>query len=499
MASGKEQSLKQIIRFRTEKLERLRQMGINPYPYSFDVSHRSRQILEGFDTLEGKSVSVAGRIVSMRRMGKASFFHLQDLEGKIQIYMKRDEVGGEIYDIFKLVDMGDVVGVEGTVFSTKTGEISVSVNSFTLLSKSIRPLPGTKDKDGKLFHPFTDKEQRYRQRYLDLIVNPHVKDVFLKRAKIISSVRHFLDEAGFAEVETPVLQPLYGGAFARPFKTEHHTLDQKLYLRIADELYLKRLIVGGFERVYELSKVFRNEGMDRLHNPEFTMLEFYVAYADYFFLMDFTEKLIKHAASSIGLSSVEVDEKIIDLSPPYRRISYMATLSEAVGEDVSHVGEAALRNICDRFGIELEEDSNPGKMYELLMARLVEPDLVMPTFVVDYPKVISPLAKTKRDGNDSVVERFELFIGGREMANAFSELNDPIDQRQRLKAQTELRGKGDMEAQTLDEDFLSAVEVGMPPTGGVGIGMDRLVMLLTGQSSIRDVILFPTMRSQDHE
>ncbi|MEE9167703.1 MAG: lysine--tRNA ligase [Candidatus Neomarinimicrobiota bacterium] len=499
MVRQKEKSLHQIIEFRKEKLDAVRSLGVNPYPYSLEVTHKSHQILADFDGMDGKKVTVAGRIVSMRRMGKASFFHIQDQDGKIQIYSKRDNLSEKTYELLKQLDIGDIVGVEGAVFATKTREISISANQLILLSKSLRPLPGMKEKDGTVFHSFTDKEQRYRRRYLDLIVNPHVKDTFIKRARIVRTVRDFLDDKGFVEVETPVLQPLYGGAFASPFKTRHRTLDQELYLRIADELYLKRLIIGGFDRVYELSKVFRNEGMDRNHNPEFTMLEFYVAYVDYNFLMDFTEKLIQKAAESVDMSSLSRGEEKIDLAPPYRRISYMELLNGAVGEDVFDMNERQLRKACDRLGIELEENSHLGRIYEIMMRELTEPKLISPTFVIDYPKVISPLAKVRRDGNSALVERFELFINGHELANAFSELNDPIDQRERLENQSRLKRRGYREAQTMDEDFLQALETGMPPTGGVGIGIDRLVMLLTGQRSIKDVILFPAMRPQTHE
>jgi len=494
MSEDKQQSLKQIIEARTEKLKQLEELGITPYPYSYDVSHGSEEILSGYDKLAGKTVTVAGRIISMRRMGKASFFHIQDYRGKIQTYIKKDIVGEKAYELFKLFDIGDIVGVSGELFKTKTGEISVSCAELTLLAKSLRPLPGAKEKEGSIFHAFADKEQRYRNRYLDLIVNPEVRDTFVKRAKIITAIRSFLDGEGFVEVETPVLQPLYGGASARPFKTRHHALDQELYLRIADELYLKRLIIGGYDGVYELSKVFRNEGMDRNHNPEFTMLEFYKAYVDYLFLMNFTENLIRVAAEAIGVTTVTVGESEVDLTVPFARKPYMDLLTEAVGEDLTEADEGRLRSICGEKGIELEPGAHLGRMYEVLMRELVEPKLIAPTFVIDYPKAISPLAKIKRDGNASIVERFELFIGGAEFANAFSELNDPIDQRQRLEAQAALREKGDEEAQTLDEDFLRAVESGMPPTGGVGLGIDRLVMLLTGQKTIKDVILFPAMR-----
>ena len=499
MSTEKAQSLKQIMDFRLEKLETLREMGVDPYPYQFEVSHHSSEIFERFEDLADSSVSIAGRIVSLRKMGKASFFHVQDQEGKIQVYIKRDEVGEESYSMFKLLDIGDIIGVTGTVFRTKTEEISVSCEKLKLLSKSIRPLPVGKEKDGEVYHAFKDKEQRYRRRYLDLIVNPDVKEDFVKRAKIISAIRKFLDKGGFVEVETPVLQPIYGGAFARPFVTKHNALDQTLFLRIADELYLKRLIAGGFDGVYEISKVFRNEGMDRNHNPEFTMLEFYKAYVDYHFLMDFVESLIRTASEAVGVTNLDAEGKSIDLSRPFERSSYMDLLSGAVGQDLTDVTEEELKKICSKKRLELEKDAHLGRMYEVLMRDLVEPNLVMPTFVTDYPKVISPLAKIRRDGNESIVERFELFVGGAELANAFSELNDPIDQRRRFEAQVELRERGDEEAQSLDEDYLQSMEIGMPPTGGVGIGIDRLTMLLIGKVNIKDVILFPAMRPQDDE
>lgn len=499
MASEKAQSLKQIIDFRLEKLEKLREMGVNPYPYSFDISHRSTEILEGFEELADETATVAGRIVSLRKMGKASFFHIQDQDGKIQVYLKRDTVGEELYEVFRLFDIGDIVGVSGKVFKTRTGEISIACEKLQMLSKSVRPLPSVKKKDGEMFHAFSDKEQRYRHRYLDLIVNPEVKDDFVKRAKIISAVRNFLDDGGFVEVETPVLQPLYGGAFARPFRTRHHALDQTLYLRIADELYLKRLIAGGFDGVYEISKVFRNEGMDRNHNPEFTMLEFYKAYVDYTYLMDLVESLVRSAARVVDAETVAVSSEVIDLSRPFQRISYMDLLNDAAGEDLTDATEKDLSSLCKKLHVTLEADAHLGRMYEVLMRELVEPNLIQPTFVIDYPKVISPLAKIRRDGNEAIVERFELFIGGGELANAFSELNDPVDQRRRFEAQVLLRQQGDEEAQTLDEDYLQAMEIGMPPTGGVGIGMDRLVMLLLEKTNIKDVILFPAMRPQDDE
>ena len=499
MSSDREQSLKQIMQYRLEKLEKLRDLGVNPYPYNFDVSHHSKEIVDGFDNMADKPVSVAGRIVSLRKMGKASFFHVQDMEGKIQVYIKRDEVGEGIYEIFKLLDMGDIVGISGKVFKTKTEEVSVSCEKLELLSKSIRPLPGAKEKDGEVYHAFKDKEQRYRHRHLDLIENPEVKDDFIKRARIIAAVRNFLDDAGFVEVETPVLQPLYGGASARPFTTQHLALDQTLYLRIADELYLKRLITGGFDGVYEISKVFRNEGMDRNHNPEFTMLEFYKAYVDYNFLTDLVESLIRAAAEAIDVSTLDVSGQSVDLSKPFRRARYMDLLKDAIGEDLTGATEKDLSTLCNKRKIPLEKDAHLGRMYEVLMRELVEPNLIKPIFVTDYPKVISPLAKVRRDGNESIVERFELFMDGGELANAFSELNDPLDQRRRFEDQVQLRERGDEEAHTLDEDYLQSVETGMPPTGGVGMGIDRLTMLLIGKKNIKDVILFPAMRPQDDE
>ena len=496
MAAEKEQSLAQIIQFRKEKAAKLQEMGVNPYPYVYDRTHRSTEIIDGYEKLVGKTVSAAGRLVSLRRMGKAAFFHIQDDVGKIQCYVKRDNVGKEDYEVFKLLDIGDIVGAKGNVFTTKTGEISIDVAELAVLAKSIRPLPGSKEKDGATFHAFADKEQRYRQRHLDLVVNPEVRDVFRKRAQITSSLRAFLDQHEFLEVETPVLQPIYGGAFARPFTTHHQALDSTLYLRIADELYLKRLIIGGFDRVYEMAKDFRNEGMDKSHNPEFTMLEYYAAYVDYNFLMDFTEELIQAAADAVGVKTVDINGTSIDLSKPYRRAGYVELLEESTGEEINISDATLLGKLCKSHGIKAEKGAHVGTLLELLMKNLVEPKLLEPTFVIDYPKAISPLAKLKRDDDSGeIVERFELFIGGRELANSFTELTDPVDQRERLMEQGELRQQGDEEAQSFDEDFVRAVEVGMPPTGGVGLGVDRLVMLLTGQSSIRDVLLFPAMRT----
>jgi len=487
-------SLKQIINFRLEKLEKLRESGVNPYPYSYSASHKSEDILKNEKQLDGETVTIVGRLMSMRKMGKASFCHVQDEDGRMQIYVRRDDIGVDAYQNFKLLDIGDFIGVEGYVFKTKMGETSIHANEVTILSKSIRPIPIVKEKEGEEFDSFADKELRYRNRHLDLIVNHDVKDTFIKRAKIISSIRQFLDNDGFIEVETPILQPLYGGANARPFSTHHNSLDQELYLRIADELYLKRLIIGGIDKVYELAKNFRNEGIDRNHNPEFTSLEFYQAYVDYEYMMDFVEKLIRSAADSIGDQKVVWGDMKIDLSTTFARKPIFELLSEATGADVSQLDEKELVKICDKFKIDNPPKLNYGQLLDLLMSKLVEPNLIQPTFVIDYPKAISPLAKKHRGGNPELVERFELFIGGMEFANAFSELNDPVDQRERFENQDKLGKEGDEEAHPVDENFLQAVESGMPPAGGVGIGIDRLVMLLTNNRWIKDVILFPTLR-----
>ena len=489
------QSLKQIIQFRRDKLDAIRAAGVNPYPYRFDATHTSVAVKENYSELEGKDVTVAGRIMSLRVMGKASFVHIQDQAGRIQSYVRRDDVGVDNYQVFKKLDIGDILGVIGYVFTTKTGEISIHAKTITILAKSIRPLPIVKEKDGDTFDAFQDKELRYRNRHLDLIVNPGIRAIFIKRAKIISAVRKYFDERDFLETETPVLQPLYGGASARPFVTHHNTLDQKLYLRIADELYLKRLIIGGFERVYEISKDFRNEGMDRNHNPEFTMLEFYQAYVDYEFQMDLVENLVQTVAAQVDALKVRWNGVEIDLSRPFARRPILDLLREATGHELGSAAVAEMVAICKEFEISVPDNPNYGQLLDLLMKELVEPNLLQPTFVIDYPKVISPLAKLHRSGDPELVERFELFIGGAEFANAFTELNDPIDQRERFDAQARLRAAGDEEAQVVDENFLQAVECGMPPTGGVGLGIDRLVMLLTEQRSIRDVIFFPAMRS----
>ena len=496
-----EMDLNALMKRRLEELEELKNMGITPYAYAYDVTAHSTEIKENYDDFENKTVRIAGRLMAIRKMGKASFAHVQDADGKIQIYLRRDDIG-EQYKAFKLLDIGDIIGVEGFVFKTRTGEISVHVEDLQLLAKSIRPIPIPKeviDENGNkiIYDQFSDKELRYRQRYVDLIVNPHVKDVFIKRSKIITAIRNYLDNKGLLEVETPVLQPIYGGAAARPFVTHHNTLDMPLYLRIADELYLKRLIVGGFDGVYEISKDFRNEGMDRTHNPEFTMLELYVAYKDYIWMMGFVENMVNEIAQSVfGKTVFEIDGKEIDFKPPWKRISMTDELQKITGIDVLTATEDDLRKELKSRGIETDEKMSKGKLIDELFSEAVEPTLIEPTFVMDYPLEISPLAKKHRS-KEGLVERFEGFVLGREICNAFSELNDPIDQKQRFIEQKKAAERGDEEAtKQIDEDYVQALEYGMPPTAGLGIGIDRLVMLLTNQPSIRDVIFFPQMRPQ---
>ena len=494
--SDQKKSLKQIMDFRIEKLDTLNKNGINPYPEKFDVTHSSNDIKEDYPKYEGRNVVVAGRIMAMRKMGKASFMQIMDSSAKIQIFIRKDDIGELNYSNFKLLDIGDFIGIEGEVFTTKTGEISVKTKILTILAKSIRPLPIVKEKNGQLFDEFSDKEQRYRNRHLDLILNPEVRTTFKKRSSIIQSIRRFLDDKGFLEVETPILQPIYGGANAKPFTTHHNALDQKLFLRIADELYLKRLIIGGFDRVYEIAKDFRNEGMDRNHNPEFTMLEFYWAYSDYEDCMVLVEELFQQAAGRVKALQIEWGDQSIDLSKKFERRTFLELLNEATGYDLDEFDKDKIKFICKENNIEIDDNANIGQMLDELMSNLVEPNLIDPTFVIDYPKVISPLAKLHRNGNPNIVERFELFIGGAEFANSFTELNDPLDQRKRLEEQAKFKDLGDEEAQPIDENFIQAMECGMPPTGGVGIGIDRLVMLLTGNRWIKDVILFPTLRPE---
>jgi len=489
-----------LIKRRYEELDTLIKSGVLPYAYSYDVDSSSQDIKSNFKDDEKRNVRIAGRIMAIRRMGKASFAHLMDHKGRIQIYLRNDDIGEE-YNAFKLMDIGDVVGVEGYTFKTKTGEISVHVTSLKLLAKSIRPLPiakETTDEQGKkvIHDQFVDKELRYRQRYVDLVVNPSVRGIFEYRSKIITAMRRFLDEQSYVEVETPVLQPLYGGAAARPFTTHHNALDTDLYLRIADELYLKRLIVGGFNGVYEISKDFRNEGMDRTHNPEFTMMELYVPYKDYFWMMDFVEKLITNICNSVfNTLEFTFEGKSLNFKIPWKRISYVEAIEEKTGMNVISDSEKELEGAAKKLGIELDAIDNRAKLIDEIFGEAVEPDLIEPTFVIDYPMILSPLAKKHRS-KEELVERFEAYVGGKELCNAFSELNDPIDQRKRFEVQVKLREAGDEEAHQIDEDFLRAIEYGMPPTAGLGIGVDRLVMLLTNQPSIRDVILFPQMRPE---
>ena len=490
-------NLQEIIKFRLEKLEKIKNAGINPYAYNFDKKDSIESLTQKGENGIGEKVMTAGRMVSFRKMGKASFTHIQDDSGKIQIYLKNDLLPESIYDnIVRNLDLGDIIGCTGQLFVTKMGELSIKADNINILSKNIRPLPNMKEKEGESFNAFEDKELRYRHRQLDLIANPSIKAVFKKRAKIISSIRKYLDDNNFIEVETPVLQPVYGGASARPFTTFHNTLEQSLYLRIADELYLKRLIVGGFEKVYELAKNFRNEGMDRNHNPEYTSLEFYQAYSDIYEMMEFTEKLFKQVAEKTGDKTLSFAGHTIDFKKPFLKNTMFDLLQVYTKEDLSEMDENELTDFAKSKSIGISDGMNYGQVLDKIFGELVEPHLIEPIFVTDYPKAISPLAKEDRNGKADIVERFELFIAGMEFANAFSELNDPIEQRIRLESQAKLRDSGDEEAQIVDENFLQAMEIGMPPTGGVGIGVDRLVMLLTQQESIKDVILFPAMRHE---
>jgi lysyl-tRNA synthetase class 2 len=495
-----QQDLNVLIQRRYEELEELKTKGIEPFAYSFDVDSDSESIKQNYVEADVKNVKIAGRIMAIRRMGKASFAHVQDHTGRIQIYLKKDEIGEE-YDAFKLLDIGDIIGIEGFVFKTKTGEISVHTKSLKVLSKTLRPLPiakETTDEHGnKTIHDqFADKELRYRQRYIDLVVNPHIKDVFIKRSKIITALRKFLDEHDFLEVETPVLQPLYGGAAARPFITHHNTLDIPFYLRIADELYLKRLIVGGLNGVYEISKDFRNEGMDRTHNPEFTMMELYVPYKDYNWMMDFVESMIQFICNDVfGKFDFNYEGNQIDFSGKWNRISMVDSIQEKAGINVISASVEELKVAAKKLGIDIKSIEGKGKLIDEIFSVAVQPGLIQPTFVMDYPIELSPLAKLHRS-KEGVVERFEGYVAGREISNAFSELNDPIDQRKRFEGQKKMMDEGDEEAHQIDEDFIRALEYGMPPTAGLGVGIDRLVMLLTNQSSIRDVIFFPQMKPE---
>nr|WP_297789056.1 lysine--tRNA ligase [uncultured Allomuricauda sp.] len=487
---------------RREKLTKLREMGINPYPAAlYPVDTTSKSIKNDFE--EGKKVVISGRLMSRRIQGKASFAELQDSEGRIQVYFNRDEIcpGDDktLYnDVYKkLLDIGDIIGIEGELFTTQVGEKTVMVKNFSLLSKSLKPLPLPKvDDEGKVYDAFNDPELRYRQRYVDLVVNPHVKDTFIKRTKITNSIREFYNQKGYLEVETPILQPIPGGAAARPFLTHHNALNVPLYLRIANELYLKRLIVGGFDGVYEFAKDFRNEGMDRTHNPEFTVMELYVAYKDYNWMMDTTEKLLeKVAIDATGSSKVKVGDHEIEFKAPYPRVPILEAIKIHTGYDVAGMDEKELREVAQKLDIEVDETMGVGKLIDEIFGEKCEHHYIQPTFIIDYPKEMSPLTKEHRT-NPRLTERFELMVNGKELANAYSELNDPIDQRERFEDQLKLSEKGDDEAMFIDQDFLRALEYGMPPTSGIGIGIDRLVMLMTNNSSIQEVLFFPQMRPE---
>jgi lysyl-tRNA synthetase class 2 len=487
---------------RREKLTKLREIGINPYPAAlYPVDTTSKTIKSAYQ--EGKKVVVAGRLMRKKIQGKASFAELQDSEGRVQLYFNRDEICPEddhskYNDVFKkLLDLGDIIGVEGELFTTQVGEKTVLVKNFTILCKALRPLPLPKvDPDGKVHDEFNDPELRYRQRYVDLIVNPQVKETFIKRTKITNSIRQFFNDREYLEVETPILQPIPGGAAARPFLTHHNALNIPLYLRIANELYLKRLIVGGFDGVYEFSKDFRNEGMDRTHNPEFTVMELYVAYKDYHWMMDMTEQLLeKVALDANGKSQVQVGKNMIEFKAPYPRIPILAAIKEHTGYDVAGKTDVELREIAKKLGLEVDDTMGVGKLIDEIFGEKCEHFYVQPTFITDYPKEMSPLTKEHRD-NPELTERFELMVNGKELANCYSELNDPIDQRERFEEQLRLSAKGDDEAMFIDQDFIRALEYGMPPTSGIGIGIDRLVMLMTNNSSIQEVLFFPQMRPE---
>ncbi len=490
---------------RRNALQELNNLGINAYPpEKYPVNAMSADIINNFENNEDgyQDVCLAGRIMSRRIMGAASFLELMDSTGRIQLYFKRDEICPEedktLYNIVfkRLLDIGDIIGVKGYVFVTKMGEITVHVKEFTVLTKSLRPLPIVKEKDGEVYDAFTDPDQRYRQRYVDLIVNEGVKDTFVKRAQVIRSMRDFLNTKGYLEVETPILQSIPGGAAAKPFVTHHNALNMPLYLRIANELYLKRLIVGGFDGVYEFAKDFRNEGMSRFHNPEFTQMEIYVAYKDYFWMMEMTENMIEKIAVDLhGTTEVQVGDNVINFKAPYRRLSILDAIKEFTGYDVSKMGVDELLVVCKKLDIETDPSMGVGKLIDEIFGEKCEGSFIQPTFITDYPVEMSPLCKRHRD-NPELTERFELMVNGKELANAYSELNDPIDQRARFEEQMELAAKGDDEAMVIDQDFLRAIEYGMPPTSGMGIGIDRLVMLMTNQSSIQEVLFFPQMRPE---
>ena len=489
---------------RRNSLAELRKNGIEPYPAAeFVVTGHTKEIKENFsDDAEPRQVSIAGRIMSRRIMGKASFMELQDADGRIQVYISRDDIcpdeNKDLYNVFfkKLLDIGDFVGIEGFVFRTQMGEITVHAQTIKMLSKSLRPLPIVKVKDGVTYDAFEDPELRYRQRYVDLVVNEGVKDIFIKRTKVYNSMREYFNGHGYMEVETPILQSIPGGAAARPFITHHNALDIPLYLRIADELYLKRLIVGGFEGVYEFSKNFRNEGMDRTHNPEFTCMEIYVSYKDYNWMMNFTEKMLEKICMDVnGTTEVKVGDNTISFKAPFRRVTMIDSIKEFTGIDITGMDEAQLRDVCKQIGVEADETMGKGKLIDEIFGEKCEGNYIQPTFIIDYPIEMSPLTKRHRN-NPELTERFELMVNGKELCNAYSELNDPIDQYERFVEQMRLSEKGDDEAMIIDNDFILALEYGMPPTSGMGIGMDRLVMLMTGQTTIQEVLFFPQMRPE---
>ena len=484
------QDINQLLKVRRDKLKELQDNGKDPFVITkYDVTHHSQEVKDNFETLEGQSVSLAGRVMSKRVMGKASFCHIQDLQGTIQSYVARDSIGEEEYKAFKKMDIGDIVGLKGEVFKTKTGEISIHASEITLLSKSLQILP-------EKFHGLTNTDIRYRQRYVDLIMNPEVKDTFIKRSQILKEIRNFLDGRGFMEVETPMLVSNAGGAAARPFETHYNALDEDVKLRISLELYLKRLIVGGLERVYEIGRVFRNEGVDTRHNPEFTLMELYQAYTDYEGMMELTESMFRYLAEKVcGSAVIQYNDTVIDMSKPFERITMIDAVKKYSGVDFAQVAtDEEAKALADERHIEYEAHHKKGDIINLFFEEYCEDKMIQPTFVMDHPVEISPLTKKKPE-NPELVERFELFIYGREMCNAYSELNDPIDQRERFAAQEEAFAAGDEEANHTDEDFLNALEIGMPPTGGIGYGIDRLVMLLTNSQAIRDVLLFPTMKT----
>ncbi len=494
MEENQELDMDHLMKVRREKLDKLREEGKDPFQITkFNRTHTTKQVIDNYDELEGKDVTIAGRLMAKRIMGKASFCHIQDGDGKIQSYVSINDLGEDSYKQFKEDDIGDIIGITGFVFKTRTGEISIHAKEVTLLTKSLKPLP-------EKFHGLKDTDLRYRQRYVDLIVNPEVKDTFIKRSMIIKELRNILDEKGYLEVETPILNNLITGDAARPFETHHNTLDIDMYLRIAPELNLKRLIVGGFDKVYEVCRNFRNEGMDIKHNPEFTNVELYAAYEDYNDMMDISEEIITRLCMKVnGTLKINYQGLDIDLSTPWKRITMIDAIKEATGIDFNEVKtDEEARKLAAEKGVELEEGKTTrGHIINEFFETFVEETLIQPTFIMDYPVEVSPLTKRKKD-NPSLTERFELFIGGREYGNAYSELNDPIDQYERLKKQAEARAKGDEEAGMMDEDFVNALEIGLPPTGGLGIGLDRLIMLLTNSASIRDVLLFPTMKPLDN-